>query len=388
MRDARCGKRAAMATTFTRRGAITLLVVAVLIAGREASAQSFRQDMLRIPMASAGPRGLEAMLVRPNEPGPFPLVLISHGSPRAAEQRPKMTPLALEPMAIEFARRGWAAAVVMRRGYGDSGGGWAESFKGCANPDYAGAEAAAVADLRASIDFLSKQPTIDGTRIMAVGVSAGGMASVALTADPPKGLSKGLSNGLLAAISFAGGRGSVAADQQCGADRLINLFRRYGERSRVPMLWVYAENDQFFGPALADKFRQAFTSGGGLVTFVRPPAFGADGHKLFSALGIPLWTPLVDDFLRSRNLVLRETLLPSPHADLQAPAGLSAKGRDAFAAYLVSADHKAFAMSPHGNSGWRTAQRSIDDAKAGALSNCRKFASDCRLIAVDDTAIP
>ena len=171
-----------------RRGWITLLAGAALFAGPEASAQSFQQETLRIPMASAGPRGLEAMLVRPNEPGRFPLVLISHGSPRDAERRPKMTPLASEPMAIEFARRGWAAAIVMRRGYGDSGGGWAESIKGCANPDYAGAEAAAVADLRASIDFLSKQPTIDGTRIMAVGHSAGGMASVAFTANPRSAL--------------------------------------------------------------------------------------------------------------------------------------------------------------------------------------------------------
>jgi hypothetical protein len=80
--------------------------------------------------------------------------------------------------------------------------------------------------------------------------------------------------------------------------------------------------------------------------------------------------------------------LPLPRSGLRPPAGLSANGRDAFAAYLVSAQHKAFAMSPSGHSGWRTAQRSIDDAKAGALSNCRKFASDCRLIAVDDTAIP
>jgi hypothetical protein len=45
-------------------------------------------------------------------------------------------------------------------------------------------------------------------------------------------------------------------------------------------------------------------------------------------------------------------------------------------------------MSLGGPFGWRTAQRSIGDAKAGALSNCRKFAGDCRLIAVDDAAVP
>ena len=34
--------------------------------------------------------------------------------------------------------------------------------------------------------------------------------------------------------------------------------------------------------------------------------FGADGHHLFSADGIPIWTPIVDAFLKSQNLNLRD----------------------------------------------------------------------------------
>ena len=52
------------------------------------------------------------------------------------------------PQALEFARRGWAAAIVMRRGYGGSDGGWAETFGPCDNPNYIAAGKAGAADLR------------------------------------------------------------------------------------------------------------------------------------------------------------------------------------------------------------------------------------------------
>jgi len=277
---------------------VALLAIACILGQgpRTAAAEDFARQDLRIPMPAAGPRGLEAVLVRPSASGRYPLVLINHGSPRDAAKRPQMTPLTYLPHATEFVRRGWAAILVMRRGYGDSGGGWAEDYHGCANADYAGAEIASVADLRATIDFMSQLPGIDASRILSVGISAGGFATVALTADPPRGL--------VAAINFAGGRGSKTPDSVCRPDRLIEAFRAYGRRSRVPMLWVYAENDHFFGPALAEQFRDAFAAGGGIVTFVKAPPFRDDGHDLFSK-GIPQWTPLVDDFLAKRNLVLR-----------------------------------------------------------------------------------
>src|SRR5208283_1257414 len=132
--------------------------------------------------------------------------------------------------ALEFARRGWAVVIVMRRGYGGSDGGWAEGFGPCDNANYIAAGTAGATDLKTTLDFVSHRPDIDPTHMIAVGVSAGGFATVALTADPPPGL--------IAAISFAGGRGSQESDQVCGPDRLIEAFRTYGGRSRIPMLWV------------------------------------------------------------------------------------------------------------------------------------------------------
>ena len=361
-----------------RKAAVACLgLLALVTFTAPAFAQSYIIESLRIPEAAAGAQGLEGLLVRLAGRGPYPLALISHGSPRDAAERPQLTPQQMLPQMMEFARRGWAAATVMRRGYGLSGGGWAESFGPCDKADYIHAGRAGAADLRAAFAVLSQRPDIDARHMIAVGVSAGGFATVALTENPPPGL--------VAAISFAGGRGSESADQVCDAPALIEAFRTFGQHTHTPMLWVYASNDHFFGPLLADQFRQAFAAGGAPVTFVHAAAFGADGHMLFSAQGRPVWTPLVDAFLRRQGLLDRAPLLP-PYgsAPLRPPAVLSASGRKDFAAYLAAFPHKAFAVGGDGAYGWRTARRSAAEASRAALDLCGAHASACHVYAVDD----
>ena len=361
-------------------GALFAIAAALVVGTSPArsEAAAYTRELLRIPMAEAGERGLEALMVRPVADGRYPLALINHGSPRSATDRPDMTPLAFLPQATEFARRGWAAAVVMRRGFGDSGGGFAETTGPCGNPNYVAAATTGSADLRAAISHLAKRRDIDPSRIVSVGLSAGGIATVALTANPPAGL--------VAAINFAGGRGSPKDNEVCSEDRLVAAYGVFGKRSRIPMLWVYAENDRYFGPALAERFHAAFLAGGGKAEFVRHPPFGEDGHHLFAA-GIPLWTRHVDGFLKGQSLVLRETLLPVPIAQIAPPPQLSEKGRKAFADFLAAAPHRAFAMSSKGAFAWRAGRRTIDAAKEGALERCQKHASDCHIVAVDDDAV-
>jgi len=361
---------------------ITVLALALLFPSPSLrAADRLVHEELRIPMDAAGPRGLEALLVRPEGHGRFPLVLINHGSPRSGADRPGMLPTSLLPQAREFARRGWAAVIVMRRGYGGSGGGWAEDYSGCRNPDYVRAAAAAVADLKTAASVLAVRPDIDVTRMIAVGVSAGGFATVALTADPPPGLA--------AAINFAGGRGSLKADEVCGGDKLVDAFRSFGTRSRTPMLWVYSENDHFFGPELADRFKSTFTAGGGRVEFIRAPAFGDDGHHLFSAAGIPQWTPYVDDFLKRRGLVPRGAPAAAPVARPQTvvltpPSVLGREGRKAFESYLAAPPHKAFAVSRDGYFGWRSGRRTVEEAREAAREYCEENTDTCSVVFVDD----
>lgn len=289
------------ASLFRARPKFSPVILALLTfqtCSRPAVSQHLVEQELRIPASGAGLEGLEALMVRPDEPGPHPLALINHGSPRVAAERGTMRPTSFLPQAREFARRGWTAVIVMRRGFGKSGGDFAEDAHPCGqHPEYYEAGVQAANDLRAAIAYLSKLPEVDASRIISVGISAGGFATVALTANPPQGL--------VAGISFAGGRGSQSRDNVCNPQVEINAFREFGESSTVPMLWVYAENDHFFGPQLATEFYRAFTEGGGRAQFVSAGPFGTDGHHLFSADGIPIWTPIVDEFLKSQNLELR-----------------------------------------------------------------------------------
>lgn len=67
-------------------------------------------------MAEAGPQGLEAFRVRPAGTKRYPLALLSHGSPRSFDDRATMSAHKYYGIALEYARRGFAALIVMRRG--------------------------------------------------------------------------------------------------------------------------------------------------------------------------------------------------------------------------------------------------------------------------------
>ena len=352
-----------------------LAALIVGIALPPATAEPFHREDLRIPMEAAGPRGLEAMLLRPAGTRRYPLALISHGTPREAMRREEMSPYRSYRQALEFARRGFAALVFMRRGYGESGGQYAESSGPCERRDYLRSARASASDLRAAIEAMSSRTDVATDGMIAVGVSAGGFASLALSADPP--------HGLAAVINFAGGRGSRADNEVCDEDALVRAFTTLGRTSRVPTLWIYAQNDKFFGPELARRMHAAFTGAGGRVQFVDFPPHGEDGHLLFSR-GMALWTPIVDGFLRDQNLGTRDVAaMPAPSPLPPAPQ-LRDKGRAGFADYLSASPHRAFAVSPKGAFAFRSGRRSAHEAAEAALAACAEYAPDCALYAVDD----
>src|SRR5213080_2439192 len=75
----------------TMKRAAWLAIATILAATLPSAAQNYTSEELRIPMAAAGPRGLEALLIRPTGSGPYPLALISHGAPRDGTTRPGMS---------------------------------------------------------------------------------------------------------------------------------------------------------------------------------------------------------------------------------------------------------------------------------------------------------
>jgi dienelactone hydrolase len=345
-----------------------------------ADAQSFKREELRVPAPGAGKQGLQVLLVKPDLPGRLPLVIISHGSPRKSEDRRTDTARNyLLPAAVEFARRGWAAAIVIRRGFGNSGGEYAESPGQCSNPDHTRSASAAVSDIGSAIAYLQKRSDIDGTRVIAIGQSTGGFATVALTAKPPQGL--------LAAINFAGGQIPVRNGQPCNGTehRLVDAFKTFGKSSRTPMLWVYSDNDKLFPPPLVEKLNEAFAAGGGKAEYVKAYPFRDNGHSLFAS-GVLLWMPYVDAFLTRQGLVLLEKPLPVPQP-IATPPQLNAGGQSSFQEFLRTPPQRALAVSPSGAIGWHAGGRSVEDAKKSALASCAKYAADCRIVVVNDEAV-
>ena len=357
-----------------------LLVISVLAGCARSQNPSLVVTELRIPTNESGYQGLEAVMVRPNDNAPHPLALMTHGTPRTASERPQLTPLRLIPQAREFARRGWTAVIVMRRGFGDSGGIYAEESNQCGrSPDLVTPTQEAVKDLRGAASYLVTRSEVDGSRMIGIGISSGGMAMLGLAADPPPGLK--------AAISFAGGRGSDAPDHVCNPDVLIKAVGDLGMRSKVPMLWVYAANDHFFGPELAQQLYQAYSEGGGRVRFIPTGPFGVDGHELFSQEGAPIWTPIVDEYLLGQSLGLRDTFLPDPPPDVSVPSHLGSDGQKQFAGYLLRAPHKAFAISQTGAFGFSYGQRTEADAELRAIKNCNEHTPadiPCTIAAIDN----
>lgn len=370
----------------TLRPLFALLLIAGLLAGAgPAGAAGLVQEPMRLAVTVPGKAGdeavsLEALMVRPDGPGPFPLAVLNHGTPRKAEERRERTPHRALPQAQEFARRGWAALIVMRRGYGESDGPYAESNGPCQSPDYPTSGRRSADDIRGAIRAAARLPYVDARTVISVGISAGGFATVALTADPPPGL--------VAAISFAGGRGSPRDNEVCAEERLVDAFATFGRRSRVPMLWVYAENDRYFAPELARRFADAFNGAGGRASLVMMPPFGEDGHQLFTREGTPQWAPLVDRFLAAHGLTLRAAPLEIARVAARPPPSLGEKGREAFAKFLAGPDHKAFAVSPGGGYGWRSGRRSEAEAAADALAYCEEATGKrCRVHMVNERVV-
>lgn len=354
-----------------------LLLVGLFPAAR---AEELRTDAIRIPIAAInGSRSLEleAIVVRPDDGQAHPLALLNHGSPRDSDDRSAMSPYRLWPQAVAFARRGWVAVVAMRRGYGSSQGEWAESYGSCSEPDYARAGRAGASDIAAVAKYMSGQSYVSKGKWISAGHSAGAFATVALTSEPP--------HDFAAAIAFAPGRGSTTPDAVCGEKQLVAAFASYGKTSRLPLLWVVADNDHFFGPRLVPLLTDAFSKAGGNLTLVKTAAFGDDGHQLFTtASGMPIWSPIVDRFLAANGLALRDRLIDVTPPNVAAPPGLSSNGRETFKTYLGSGPNKAFAAGDS-RFGWATGRRTADEARQAAMEYCVSGTSaKCRIVNVNN----
>jgi dienelactone hydrolase len=328
--------------------------------------------------AAADTLHLDAIITRPANPGRYPVVLLNHGTPATVAEAANVVPTMFTSIAIDFARRGWVAASMTRRGHGRSEGKFSDGYGSCENANYQAAGIATAQDVIQSIQFLQSQPYVDPTRVLLVGVSGGGFGSVAAASLAPVGL--------VGVINFAGGRGhgSNVAGVVCSRDHLIAAYGFFGRTVSVPTLWIYSENDNFFGPALARDMFSAFVKAGGRGELIIAPPYGQDGHGLI--LGpAELWQDYVDGFLRVNALPTWFRPLERRPPILPAPPGAKGNMERDFRLYLASENYeKAFAIGPDGHYGWATRRRSPEEAVAAAVEFCGRSGATCRPYAIND----
>ncbi len=356
--------------------------------------KDIREAVMRVPVTVQDAFGREvagSLLVttfKPQGGGPFPLLIISHG--RNSDKRSEYGRQRFESAARFFVRKGFAVASPLRLGYGELAlRGDPEDSQGCSKPRYEPALAAAAEQILAVAQAMAAQDDVDASRLVLVGQSVGGIATLAAAAKRPQGL--------VAAINFAGGHGgnpSAHRGEPCQAVQLKRLFQGYGTVNAsaavpTPTLWIYTENDLYFAPHHSREWAEAYRSGGGLVDFRLLPAIGDDGHRLFAAAN-DVWQPLVDDFLAQLGFTKTGILKAPPSsefaplADVDAMPLRSWSAQEGYKKFLMSKPPRAFALNRDGEFGYASGE----DVLSRALGYCQKRkGKSCSFYAVDDKVV-
>jgi dienelactone hydrolase len=339
-----------------------------------------------VPLPGVFPLPLETTFFIPDGPGPFPVVVINHGK---ALGDPRFQPRNRPIHAVRyFMQRGYAVVAPMRRGFSKSGGSYVGA--GC-NIESNGRVQAQ--DVRAVLDHVVRQPWADAQRIVMVGQSHGGWTTLAFGTQTYPGL-RGL-------VNFAGG----LRQDQCAAweSTLARAAGAYGKESTLPSLWLYGDNDSFFGPAVFRPMHERYVQAGGQAILAAYGNFGADAHALFgSAAGGRIWHPLLSDFLRGLGLPSEpqpgfERYAPPAATPSPPPSGYAAltdlsrlphvgnTGRAGYEKFLATTMPRAYAIAPSSAWGWASGG---DDPLKRALESCNKRGQGaCRLYAVDEAVV-
>lgn len=229
-------------------------------------------------------------------PLPRSIMVINHGRAVSAEDRAQLGRARYGDNSRYFAGLGFVVAVPTRVGYGVSGGDDVEDSGDCRHKRYPAGYLAAAEQTRAVLHAIRAGVAgVRGDRSVVVGQSYGGMTAVTVAALNLEGV--------VAAINFAGGGGGnprTRLAQPCSPEMLERLFGQYGRSARIPMLWVYTENDRYFGPEHPRSWFKAYQAGGAAVRMVQFPPHGEDGHSLFTRFP-EVWKPDVESFLREQG---------------------------------------------------------------------------------------
>lgn len=275
--------------------------------GAKAEAEMLpNESVVRVPVQVALENGGQARgelvvtVFTPQGEGRHPLMVISHGRAGDAAGRAKLGRARYATAARYFTDAGFVVAVPVRLGYGATGGPDLENSGPCGDRRFTPMFNRAASEIAQVIEAMARRPDVDPANVVALGQSVGGGSTVALAAARPAGVR--------AAINFAGGSGGdpvKSPGKPCGPERLQETYAGYGATTRMPMLWIYTENDLYWGPEWPGRWAEAYNAAGGHAQFERLGPDGANGHSLFTHAP-EKWKPLVRDFLRAQGYAMPE----------------------------------------------------------------------------------
>jgi len=239
---------------------------------------------------------IKVTIFRDDEAPRAPFLVLSHGRPANPDEFATMGRQRFSENSRYFVTQGFVVLVPTRIGYGPSRGEDVETTGSGARRNYLGGFAAAADETVGVIAYARALPYVDADRGVLVGQSFGGAATMAVAARNEPGI--------VAAINFAGGGGGnpiTRPGDPWRPDLLEKTFAAYGQTAKVPSLWLYSENDKFFGAVHPRRWFEAYQRGQADASFIAlpplPVELGDDGHKSF--LRHPeAWRPAVEAFLR------------------------------------------------------------------------------------------
>jgi dienelactone hydrolase len=279
-----------------------LFGLAALLAGSSACRAKLVEQVVALPVQVVAIRGqtisqtITLTIFRDDARGRSPFLILNHGRPVHVGDHAKMGRIRYSANAAYFVALGFAVFVPTRIGYGVSGGPDIEDSGSCRGKDYPPSYEAAAQESLAVIAYAKSRSYVDGMQGIALGQSFGGMTAMAVAAKNPPGV--------IAAVNFAGGGGGnpeTHPERPCANDRLTDLFTSYGATARIPTLWLYSENDRYFGTEKPRAWLEAFIARGGAGRFVRLPPSGDNGHSSFTA-NPNGWHKPFEDFVASLGL--------------------------------------------------------------------------------------
>jgi dienelactone hydrolase len=217
-----------------------ILLLALVFAPGFASGEGGGPELIAI---NSGKAMLHAHVWRPAGNGPFPAVLINHGSGRTPEDLKRLGPYEQqsETLGPVFARHGYVCVFLFRRGVGPSTD-QGENAIAAMNREFAAhgqsarnalqmklLEAREMDDARAGLKFVRRLPDVDPHRVAIIGHSFGGSLSVLMAEREPA---------LRAAVIF-----STAGYSWEGSPELRARLLEAARRTAVPLFFIHAEND-------------------------------------------------------------------------------------------------------------------------------------------------